>query len=352
MLTGLDKFRIGDRMVGGNAPCFIIAEAGSNHNGSLERAFALVDAAADAGADAVKFQSFKAAKLYPRDAGRSDYLNQDRSIFDIIREMEMPDQWVPKLAEHCRSRGIIFLSSPFDEGSADLLNPYVPAFKVASYEMTHIPLVRHVAAKGKPVIISTGTADLSEVAATVEEFYRTGNMELALLQCTAKYPAPLGAVNVRAMLALKEAFGVVTGLSDHSREPLPAPIAAVALGADIIEKHFTLSNKLPGPDHAFAVEPHELKAMVAHIRMAETALGSGVKVSLADEAELRAFARRSIFSLKDIHKGEKMGSGNIGVLRNGKLEPGLPPVMLENVTGKTAARDIPEGKGITLDDLE
>lgn len=345
------KLQVAGKLVGDSEPCFIIAEAGSNHNGRLSQAIELVDVAVDAGADAIKFQSFKAEKLYTKNAGVSRYLETERPIYDIIRDMEMPEDWVPELAGYCQSKGIIFLSSPFDEASADMLDPYVPAFKVASYEMTHLPLVRHVAMKGKPVFISTGAADMDEVAEMLDAFYDTGNRQLALLQCTAKYPAPLTSINVRAMLALKETFGVCVGLSDHSREPLAAPMAAVSLGANIIEKHFTLDNDLPGPDHRFALIPHELKSMVAHIRQVEKVLGSGVKAPAEEEAELRSFARRSIFSMRRILAGERFDKGNVGVLRCGNQKPGLPPSMLDKVLGRRAAADIPEGKGITLDDL-
>ena len=342
---------IAGRAIGDGRPCFVIAEAGSNHNGSYEQALALIDVAADAGADAVKFQFFKAGKLYPRNAGASAYLGDSRSIYEIIREMELPDAWVPKLAEYCRSKDVIFLCSPFDEESTNLLDPYVDAFKIASYEMTHLPLVRHVARKGKPVIVSTGTANLEEVGEMVEVFLETGNRDLALLQCTAKYPAPLDSINLRAMRAMRHAFGVSTGLSDHSREALPAPMAAAALGAHIIEKHFTLSNRLPGPDHRFAVEPHELKTMIQMIRQVERVVGTGLKQCAPEELELRSFARRSVFSLKDIATGEVLDERNIGVLRSGNAPPGLPPSMYEGLLGRVARKDIACGKGINFDDL-
>ena len=342
---------IADRAIGDGHPCFVIAEAGSNHNGSFEQALALIDVAVEAGADAVKFQLFKADKLYPENAGASAYLNDSRSIFEIIREMEMPDTWVPKLADYCRNRKIIFLCSPFDETSADLLDPFVDAFKIASYEMTHLPLVRHVARKGKPAIISTGTANLEEVGTMVDAFLKTGNRRLALLQCTAKYPAPLSSINIRAMHALRDAFGVCAGLSDHSREPLPAPMAAAALGAHIIEKHFTLSNRLAGPDHRFAVEPHELKAMVEMIRQVERVVGSGIKECAPEELELKSFARRSVFSVKEIAAGEVLTEQNIGVLRSGNAAPGLPPSTFESLLGRIAAHSIACGKGITFDDV-
>jgi len=223
--------RIGATLIGVGHPCYVIAEAGSNHNGSLPQAKRLIDVAADAGADAVKFQLFRASRMYPRSAGVSGYLGSAVPIYDIIASMEMSYEWLPELAGYCESRNIAFLATPFDEDSADQLVPWVQAFKVASYEMTHIPLVRHVAAKGKPLIISTGTADIEEVEQTVVECRNAGNREIALLQCTAAYPAPLDALNIRALTTLSARFGVPSGLSDHSRDPVVAPIVAVACGA-------------------------------------------------------------------------------------------------------------------------
>jgi len=348
----MNRIKIGEKWVGTGAPVYIVAEAGSNHNGSFEQAVRLIDVAAEAAADAVKFQHFKAAKLYPKSAGESDYLNTPRSIYDIIHDMETPDEWVPRLADYCGKRGLAFLSSPFDEASADLLDPYVPAFKVASYEMTHVPLLRHIARKRKPMIISTGTASLDEVLRAVQDIRAEGNEQIVVLQCTAKYPAPLETVNARAIIALRDATGLPVGLSDHSRDPILAPVVAVALGACLIEKHFTLNNSLPGPDHAFAIEPHELKELVQRVREAERALGHGRKESLPEEQELRAFARRSIFAIRDIRVGERLGPENVAVLRCGKRGFGLPPDSLEKVMGRTASKPIPAEALIRMEDLE
>lgn len=345
------KIKIGERLLGDGEPCYIVAEAGSNHNGNYEQALRLIDAAVEAGADAVKFQHFKAAKLYPRSAGESDYLKTARSIYDIIHDMETPDDWVPRLADYCHERGIAFLSSPFDEASTDVLDPHVPAFKVASYEMTHVPLLRHIARKGKPLIVSTGTATLDEVLHSVEVIRATGNDQIIVLQCTASYPTPLDAVNVRALMALREATGLLTGLSDHSRDPIVAPMAAVALGACLIEKHFTLSNRLPGPDHKFAVEPHELKELVRRVRETEQVLGHGRKEVLAAEEELRTFARRSIFAIRDIAPGEVLGADNMAVLRCGKLGYGLDPERYDSLLGRRVKHAIAAEALIRLEDL-
>lgn len=344
------KVRIGDRWIGEGEPCFITAEAGSNHNGNLEQAKRLIDMAASAGADAVKFQVFRANRLYPKSAGLSDYLKIPKPIYDIIAQMEMPYEWLADLAACCREKGVLFLASVFDEESADRLDPYVEAFKIASYEMTHIPLVRYIAKKGKPVIISTGTANLDEVAETVEEFRRADNDGLVLMQCTAAYPAPLESLNVRAVATMKSTFGVPVGVSDHSRDPLVGPLTALAVGANLIEKHFTLSNELPGPDHRFALEPAELRIMIQKVREAEKALGGGEKVMHPVETELREFARRSIFALRDIAPGEEFTRENIAVLRCGKLTPGLEPKQFQEILGKHALRHIPAECAIRRED--
>lgn len=348
----MDTIAFGGRQVGEGQPCFVIAEAGSNHNGSLDQALRLIDVAADAGADAIKFQLFRADRLYPRSAGVSGYLHSDKAIYDLIAEMEMPYDWLPVLAEASRARGLLFLASSFDEESADRLEPFVDVFKIASYEMTHLPLVDHVARKGRPVIISTGTAALAEVAETVDAFLATGNQTLALLQCTAAYPAPLEALNLRTIATMRQAFGVPVGLSDHSRDALVAPMAAVAAGASVLEKHFTLSRWLPGPDHGFAVEPSELKELVQRVRQVEAALGCRDKQPHPVEQELRMFARRSIFARHDISPGEVFAEENLAVLRCGKLPAGLPPKAYPGLLGRRASRAIRADTAIQSEDIQ
>lgn len=343
--------RIGSWTVGNGSPCFVIGEAGSNHNGSLEQARRLIAVAAEAGVQAVKFQLFRAERLYPKTAGCSDYLRQARSIYEITREMEMPYDWLPELAGACAGKGVLFMASSFDEESADRLDPYVAVHKVASYEMTHWPLLRHIARKGKPVILSTGAAELEEVQAAVSVFLETGNRDLILMQCTAAYPAPLDDLNLRAVATLRETFGLPAGLSDHSRDPRVGPLTALGVGAHLIEKHFTLSNRLPGPDHAFALEPHELREMVTAIRQAERALGTGDKRALPVEAELRGFARRSIFTTREVASGEELTADNIAVLRCGKLHPGLEPREYPRLLGRRAARRIPTESALRSGDF-
>lgn len=342
---------VSDRLIGPGQPCYVIAEAGSNHDGDFNQALRLIDVAAEAGADAVKFQLFRAGRMYPRSAGVSHYLNDPTPIYDIIAAMEMPYEWLPKLARHCARRALTFLATPFDEEAADRIDPYVQAFKIASYEMTHVPLVQHVARKGKPVMVSTGTARLDEVAETVAAFRTTGNPNLILLQCTAAYPAPLEALNLRAMDALRDCFDVPTGFSDHSRDPLIAPLAAVARGAAVVEKHFTLSNALPGPDHKFAVEPAELRLMVERIRQTERVLGTGEKTVEPVEEELRAFARRSVFAIRRIAAGELFTAENIAVLRCGQCRPGLAPVEFPSLLGRRAAREVAADSSVQPEDI-
>jgi len=341
------RIKVGERWIGPGEPCYVIAEAGSNHNGSLETALALIDVAAEAGADAVKFQGFRARTLYPKSAGVSDYLGDPRAIYDIIEAMELAPAWLPTLAKHCGKRGVHFLCTPFDEEWVALLDPHVPAFKLASYEMSHLPLARAVLGKKKPVFASTGAHTLDEVGPLLAVAREVGNASLVVLQCTAAYPTPPEAVNARAITTLREATGGLVGLSDHSRDPVIAPVVAVALGASVIEKHFTLSNRLPGPDQKFAVEPHELARLVKSVRDAEMVLGTGDKKLQPVEQELRQFARRSVFAVKAIRAGEAFSADNVGVLRNGVHAPGLPPSAYPRLLGRRAKRDITAEAPIT-----
>jgi N-acetylneuraminate synthase len=334
------SFEIRGHPIGDGAPTYIISEAGSNHNGSLARALQLIEVAAECGSDAVKFQTFKASRLYPRSAGTSDYLGDPTPIYDIIAALEMPEEWLGELSQRAHDLGLAFISSPFDEEAVVLLDPHVDAFKIASYELTHEPLLKAVASRGKPVIMSTGASRLEEVEQSVKILREAGCEELALLQCTASYPTPLEAVNVRALVSLREKFEIPTGLSDHSRDPVIAPVVAAALGAAVVEKHYTLSNELPGPDHAYALEPHELAMLVKSVREVDLVMGSGEKDVHQIEQELRHFARRSIFTTCSIKAGDLLTRENVDILRRGKLAEGLAPGDLSRVLGRRAACDI------------
>jgi len=348
----MDSFEIGGRPVGPDHPTYVIAEAGSNHNGDLDIAKELIDVAAEAGADAVKFQTFRAEDLYVEDSGDVAYLDDERSIYDIIESMEMPYEWIGELAAHCASRDVQFLSTPFDERSAAELAEYVPAWKVASYTMSHHPFLRELASTDKPVVMSTGAHDMAEVRESVEVLRESGCDDLALLHCVASYPTPLESANVRVVRTLCETFDLPSGLSDHTLDPVTAPAASVAVGGTIVEKHFTLDNDMEGPDHQFALEPDELTTMVAAIRDAETALGSPEKRVLDVEGELYDKARRAIHATTDIPAGTALSGENVAVLRPGEREKGLPPKFLDEVLGRTVTTDVSSGTGIGWDDLE
>lgn len=347
-----DAFPIHGKLVGRGGRCFVIAEAGSNHNGSLDVAKKLVEVAAKAGADAVKFQTFRASRLYPKTAGTSDYLGTDTPIFDLIQAMEMPEAWLPEIRDLAHAHGLAFISSPFHEEAVAVLDPYVDAFKIASYELTHQPLLQEVARRNKPVLLSTGASDLEETRRAVSVLEEAGCRELVVLQCTASYPTPLDAANVRALVTLRDELSIPTGLSDHTRDPVVAPSAAVALGAAVIEKHFTLSNELPGPDHAFAVEPAELARLVRRVRETEQVLGTGLKAVQGVEQELRHFARRSIFTTMEVKAGERFGRHNVDVLRRGKLATGLDPSELPRVLAAVAAKDLAAEVPLEESDLQ
>lgn len=342
--------KIGKRLIGDGKPVFIIAEIGINHGGNFEQALRMIDVAVEAGVDAVKFQAFKARNMYSEKAGYLNYASKNKSILNIVEEMEMPEDWPAKLAKYAKKKKVIFFSSVCDEASVDLMDPYMDVYKVTSYEMTHTPLLKYIAAKGKPIIMSTGTANLTEVKESVKAIYSTGNKQLIIMQCTGKYPAPLSSINARVILTLKKEFGVPVGLSDHSRDPITAPMTAVALGANLIEKHITLSRKLPGPDQAMAIEPHELKEMVKRIREVEQTLGTGEKVTQKEEEYIKRFARRSIFAINSIKKGEKLTPANISVLRTGNMKGILEPSEWEKLLGKKAKKLIKSNEPISRND--
>lgn len=334
---------------------FIIAEAGSNwKTGDPKRDLAmgkaLIECAAQAGVDAVKFQTYRPETVYVENAGKSDYLSQagiTESIRNIFTDLSMPYEMVPKLAEHCRKCGIMFMSTPFSADDFLAVDPYVAVHKVASYEISHPRLLEMVGASGKPLVLSTGASEGEDIEWALNYFRQAGGREVALMQCTAKYPAPLASLNLRAIPTLMRRFGVPVGLSDHSREPVIGPVAAVALGARVIEKHFTLHNRLPGPDHVFAITVEELAQMVKAVRGVEQSLGSGEKVVLVEEKELSLYARRGLQATKDISAGEVLRLGdNIDILRPGKQPLGLHPRHLSRLEGKQASRDIRLGHGL------
>jgi len=348
----MEPFNIGDRRIGPNEPTFVIAEAGSNHNGDFKTAKELIDVAATADADAVKFQTFRAESLYVEESGNVDYLNDERSIYEIIESMEMPYEWIPELHDYCQTQDVQFMSTPFDDRSAAELEPYVPAWKVASYTSSHHPFLRHLAGTDKPIIMSTGAHTLSEVGESVDVLRDAGVDDLVLLQCVASYPTPISEVNVRVVETLADEFDVLTGISDHTLDPTVAPSATVALGGSVVEKHFTLDNSMEGPDHEFALEPDELGEMVSDIRDTEAVLGTAEKRVLDVEQELYQKARRAVHAVEDINAGEMFTDENVRVLRPGEREAGLSPEFYDEILGATTVQDIAQGEGITWDDIE
>ena len=345
------RVRIGDREVGEGEPCFVVAEAGANHNRDLVMGKQLIDVAKDAGADAVKFQTYSAETLYSKKAPRFSYLEgvSDKETWDLIKEIELPRAWQGELAAHARRRGIQFFSAPFDQRAVDELDALaVPAFKIASFEIVDLPLIGYAASKGRPMILSTGLASYEDIADALQACAAAGNRDVILLQCASLYPAPAARMNLRAMATMRRAFGVPVGLSDHSLG-IHLATAAVALGASMIEKHFTLDRRLPGPDHPFAVEPGELKEMVRQIRDVEVALGDGFKLGPApEEAEMHQKARRSLVAARAIAKGTPIERPMIAIKRPGF---GIRPKFLDLVVGRVAKIDIEEDSVLTWDML-
>lgn len=336
--------KIADHMIGVKHPCFIIAEAGVNHNGSVSLARRLVDAAAKAGADAVKFQTFKAEKLVTRSAPQAKYqirnTGKTESQYDMLKRLELSAEAHRKIASYCLKRKIIFLSTPFDEASADLLEEIdVPAFKISSGELTNLPFLEHVAKKGKPMIISTGMATFAEVGKAVDTVRRTGNKHIALLHCVSSYPAEARWANLRAIQTMQKQFDVPVGYSDHVIGNETA-LAAVALGACVIEKHFTIDRKLPGPDQKLSLEPDELKQLISGIRIVESALGNGIKKPVKAEKPVASLVRRSLVAACDIPKGILLAKKHIAIKRPGT---GLPPVMFLSLLGRKTRFFIKQG---------
>lgn len=320
----------------------IIAEAGVNHNGDMEMAYRLVDVAADAGADMVKFQTFSADRLATRYAAKADYQNKNAggngSQNEMLRKLELTREMHEALIARAQSKGIAFFSTGFDEQSVDLLAKLgIEQFKIPSGEITNLPYLRHVGAYRKPVILSTGMATLGEIEAAIDALECAGlsRADITVLHCNTEYPTPMADVNLRAMTAIRDAFGVKVGYSDHT-QGIEVAVAAIALGACVIEKHFTLDRELPGPDHKASLEPDELKSMVKAIRNIEQALGDGVKRPSAGEAKNKPIARKSLVAEKPIRAGERFGPENLAVKRPGS---GLSPMRWDEVCGQQAKRD-------------
>ena len=328
---------------------YIIAEAGVNHNGDIKTAYKLVDAAKAAGADAVKFQTFKSEKLVSKSAQKADYQKKttsaEESQAEMLKKLELSEDEYIDLKRYCDDIGIQFLSTPFDEDSVDFLNGLgVPIMKIPSGEITNLPLLIKIAQTGKKVIISTGMCEMDEIQAAIDVLEKNGAKEITVLHCNTEYPTPFEDVNLSAMHQMEKILQKPIGYSDHTRG-IEIPIAAVALGASVIEKHFTLDRNMEGPDHKASLEPNELKSMVEAVRNVETALGSGEKKPSESEKKNIYVARKSIVASRKIHEGEIFTQDNLATKRPGN---GISPMCWENVIGKRAKRDFGEDELIEL----
>lgn len=328
---------------------FIIAEAGVNHNGSLELAKKLVDAAKDAGADCVKFQTFVSKNIVSKNAVKAEYQKQqtepEESQQDMLKKLELSFDEFVELNEYCKSKSIEFMSTAFDFDSIDFLDGLeMGTWKIPSGDITNLPYLIKIANLNKPVIVSTGMSTMEDIRSTIKALKENGATELTVLHCTTEYPTPFEDVNLRAMNTIKEEFGVKVGYSDHTKG-IEVPIAAVALGATVIEKHFTLDRNMEGPDHKASLEPNELKVMVDSIRHIELALGNGMKQPAESEKKNMAVARKSIIASKDIKAGDIFTEENLTVKRPGD---GISPMRWFGIIGKPAPRDFEEDELIEL----
>jgi N,N'-diacetyllegionaminate synthase len=340
---------VDQKVIGSGSRVFVIAEIGINHDGSVNQAEKLIDAAVEAGADAVKFQSFRADRLLI--PSRDRYAHQvegSESAYQLLRRCELSWADQEKLKKHSDRRGVIFMSTPFDEESADFLDSLgVPIFKIASSDITHVPLLRHVASKGKPILLSTGMSFLGEVADAIWSLKSAGAKEILLMHCVSAYPALPQDMNLRAIQTLQSYFELSVGLSDHSQGIL-LPLIAVALGAVIIEKHFTLDKTASGPDHKVSMDPDDLKTLVASLRDVEACLGDGRKRPSDVEEESRLFSRRSIVAAVDIRANETIAPWMLSFKRPGT---GLEPRHWEKVIGMTARRNVEKDTILQWEDL-
>lgn len=341
------EFEIAGRKIGPDYPPYIIAELSANHDGQLSKALELIEAAAATGADAIKIQTYTPETMTIRHDG-ADFeikggLWDGYQLYQLYKEAYTPFEWHGEIFAKAREMGITIFSTPFDETAVDLLDGLdAPAYKIASFEVIDLPLIKYVAKRGKPMIISTGMANLGEIQEAVETARRNGAGGIALLHCTSAYPAPIEEANVRTVSHLGQAFSVVSGLSDHAPGSA-ACVASTALGGSIIEKHFTISRADGGPDAAFSLEPYEFRKLVDDCKSAWAALGS-VNYSLTQSEQANTRFRRSIYAVKPIKEGEALTTENIRVIRPGF---GLPPKHLPDIIGRTAARDIAYGEALT-----
>ena len=341
----INKIKIGEKLIGENQPCFIIAEAGINHNGNIEKAMLLIQKAAEAGADAIKFQTHLPEKEMLKDGFTAEYVKS--SLFDLLKKVELSKKDHINLKKYAEKKGILFLSTPFSREAADLLEKIgVKAYKVGSGEMTNLPLLEHIVRKGKPMIISTGMSTFREVRETVN-FVKRFNNKFIILHCTSSYPAKYEDLNLRVIERLKKELKIPVGLSDNSIGIYTA-LTAIALGACVLEKHFTISRKWPGPDQKASIEPKELKELVQGVRAVEKALGSTKKIT-SDELPVKKMARESVVSLVDIPNGATIKKNMVWVKRPGT---GIPAKYLNKIVGLRAKKSIKANQLIKWENLK
>lgn len=346
----MKRIKIANKNIGENEPCFIIAEAGVNHNGSFKLAKKMIDEAKKFGADAIKFQTYITEELVTNDAPKAEYQNRSvkDSQFDMLKKLELSQVEFIRLKKYAKSKKINFLSTPFDIPSAVFLNKIkVSAFKIGSGELNNFPLLEKIASFKKPIILSTGMSDLSEVKAAVEKIKKK-NSNLILLHCTTDYPAKIDEVNLKAMDTLKSEFNLPVGFSDHT-PGITVSLAARSLGACVIEKHFTLDKKMPGPDHLASLDKNEFSDLVAGIRTIEKALGDGKKVPQKSEVAIKKIARKSVASRVYIEKGQKITEEMLKICRPGT---GIAPGFIGKIIGKSAKIDILANKLIDWKELK
>jgi N-acetylneuraminate synthase len=344
---------VGTKRIGGGAPCYLIAEAGVNHNGDPNLAHRLVDVAADSGADAVKFQTFTPERLASAGAMQASYQAANTGVVEsqlaMLRRLALPAEHYPLLKAHAEERGLTFLSSPFDEQSADFLEALgVPAFKIPSGELTNLPFLAHVARKGRPMLVSSGMSTLAEVAEALLTIESHGNSPVALFHCVTSYPTRPDQCNLAAMATMRAAFGYPVGWSDHT-EGTDVSVVAASLGAEMIEKHFTLDRSLPGPDQQASLEPAEFSCLVASVRRVEAARGTGEKMPVAAELECAELVRKSLHAKSALEGGHRLRAEDLVALRPGG---GLPPAALVRVVGRRLRIGVTAGTMLREEDLE
>jgi len=336
----MKEIKIGDKIIGEKQPVFIIAEAGVNHNGDVKLAKKLVDAAKNAGADAVKFQTFTSENLVTKKAEMAEYQKKNtgkkESQFDMLKKLELKHSDFKELKKYCDQNSIIFLSTPHSFDAIDFLNPLVPAFKFGSGDITNIPALTYTAKKNKPIILGTGMSTIKEVKDAVNSIKKEGNKKVIVLHCTTNYPCTLEEANLLAINNMRKNLDCLVGYSDHTTGFL-ASLIAVSLGAVLIEKHFTLDKKLPGPDHKSSLNPEELKELIKEIRNTEKALGSSIKKPTISEKKIMKLVRKSIIADRDIEKGTTVQKDMIIIKRPGT---GLEPSEIKKIIGKKAKKSI------------